>query len=136
MEFGITVTRQTVQGYDPTKTAGRRCAPRWQQLFEATRRAFVRDTSEIAIAHRTVRLRALSRIAVKAEEAGNLALAVQVYEVAAKECGDAFTNRRQLSGPNGRPLQVQPVARAITPEMSHAEAAELYRQTLVENGFP
>ena len=35
---------------------------------------------------------------------GNIALAAQLFEQAAKEAGDSYTNRRELTGKNGAPL--------------------------------
>ncbi|MBB3772034.1 hypothetical protein FHS55_002643 [Angulomicrobium tetraedrale] len=94
-EFGEQITRQSVEGYDPTKRAGASLAERWKAIFEATRAEFLEDTSKIAISHRAVRLRALQRMAEKAENMGNMALAAQLHEQAAKECGDAYSNRHR-----------------------------------------
>lgn len=103
-EYGLTVSRQKVEAYDPNKRAARSLAQRWTTLFEETRKAFLEDTSKIAISHRAVRLRALQRMAERAETMGNIALAAQLFEQAAKEAGDSYTNRRELTGKNGAPL--------------------------------
>lgn len=103
-EFGVTITRQLVETYDPNKKASNRLAAKWEALFEETRKAFLEDTSKIAISHRAVRLRALQRMAEKAETMGNIALAAQLFEQAAKEAGDSYTNRRELTGKGGAPL--------------------------------
>ena len=110
-EFGVTITRQAVESYDPTKRAGHALSAKWKALFEETRRAFLEDTSRIGISHRAVRLRALQRMAHKAEEMKNLPLAAQLHEQAAKEVGDAYTNRRELTGKGGKPLA--PAAQVI-----------------------
>lgn len=109
-EFGETITRQTVEGYDPTKRAGRACAAKWRALFEETRKAFLEDTSRIGISHRAVRLRALQRMSEKAETQGNMVLASSLLEQAAKEVGGSYTNRRELSGPGGGPVEVKSLA--------------------------
>jgi hypothetical protein len=105
-EFGDTIARQSVEGYDPTKKAGAVLAPRWRALFDETRKAFLEDTAAIAISHRAVRLRALQRMAEKAESVGNMALAAQLHEQAAKECGDAYSNRHkhEHTGRDGKDL--------------------------------
>jgi hypothetical protein len=103
-EFDLTVSRQLVETYDPNKKASARLAAKWVALFEETRKAFLEDTSKIAISHRAVRLRALQRMAERAETMGNIALAAQLFEQAAKEAGDSYTNRRELTGKNGAPL--------------------------------
>lgn len=103
-EFGVVIARQLVETYDPNKKASQRLAAKWVALFDETRKAFLEDTSKIAISHRSVRLRALQRMAEKAETMGNIALAAQLHEQAAKEAGDSYTNRRELTGKNGAPL--------------------------------
>ncbi|MGK9336056.1 DUF2280 domain-containing protein [Sinorhizobium meliloti] len=109
-EYGETITRQSVEGYDPTKKAGSNLAEKWKLLFEETRKTFLEDTATIAISHRAVRLRALQRMAEKAETQGNMVLAANLLEQAAKEVGDSYTNRRQISGPDGGPVEVRTLA--------------------------
>jgi len=121
-EFGLTITRQRVELYDPNKKAGQALSQRWRELFEATRKEFLEDTSKIAISHRAVRLRALQRMADRAEHIGNMALAAQLHEQAAKEVGDSYTNRRELTGKGGSAL----IPRQVVPGMSPQEAAEAY----------
>lgn len=103
-EFGITVTRQSIETYDPNKRAGKGLAPKWCTIFEETRAAFLEGTSRIGISHRAVRLRGLQRMAEKAEAQGNMVLASSLLEQAAKEMGGAFTNRREVTGKDGKDL--------------------------------
>lgn len=107
-DFGLIISPQGCEAYDPTKRAGAKLSDKWKSLFEETRRAFLEDTSRIGISHRSVRIRALQRMADKAETMGNLALAAQLFEQAAKEMGDAYTNRRELTGKGGVPLPTAP----------------------------
>ena len=93
-EFSITVTRQQVETHDPTKYSGKGLAKRWVTLFEDTRKRFREETADIPIANRAFRLRGLGRMAEKAENMRNLALTAQLYEQAAKECGDMYVNRK------------------------------------------
>lgn len=93
-EFDVDVTRQAVETHDPTKRAGRTLAARWQTLFHDTRKRFRDATADIPIANRAYRLRALGRMAEKAESMRNMSLAVQIIEQAAKETGDIYVNRR------------------------------------------
>ncbi|KQS79047.1 hypothetical protein ASG25_10700 [Rhizobium sp. Leaf384] len=95
-DFGEVVTRQSIENYDPAKKAGANLSDKWRMLFEETRKAFLEDTSKIAISHRAVRLRAIQRMAEKAEDRGNMVLAASLLEQAAKEVGDAYTNRQKL----------------------------------------
>lgn len=106
-DFGLEITRQRVQTYDPTKAAGKALGPELKAIFEKTRAEYLTDTAQIGIAQKTFRLRMLERMAAKAEGSGNMALAAQLCEQAAKEMGNAYTNKRELSGPNGGPIQTQ-----------------------------
>lgn len=110
-EYGEIITRQSVEGYDPTKKAGANLAEKWRALFDETRKAFLEDTANIGISHRAVRLRALQRMAEKAETQGNMVLAKDLLKQAAEEMGNAYTNRRELTGKDGKdlPAPVSPV---------------------------
>ncbi|MDP9590594.1 UNVERIFIED_ORG: hypothetical protein J2W19_003158 [Shinella zoogloeoides] len=110
-EFGIEVSRQLVESHDPNKKAASGLAPKWRVLFEETRKTFLEDTASIGISHRAVRLRALQRMADKAEGQGNMVLASSLLKQAAEEVGGSYTNRRELTGKDGKdlPVPVSPV---------------------------
>jgi hypothetical protein len=109
-EFGHEVTPQAIEAYDPTKKAGRNLSPQWREMFETARKAFLADITPIAISHRAVRLRTLQRMAAKAEEMRNLPLAASLLEQAAKEVGEAYTNRQkhEHTGKDGKDLPAPP----------------------------
>lgn len=106
-EFGLSITRQQVESHDPTKANGRGLAQKWVDMFNATRERFQNEISEIPIANKAYRLRVLDRMATRAEGMKNLALTAEIIEQAAKECGDAYTNKHKFehSGPNGGAIQ-------------------------------
>ncbi|MBY5682659.1 DUF2280 domain-containing protein [Rhizobium leguminosarum] len=110
-EFGVEVSRQLVESHDPNKKAASGLAPKWRVIFEETRKTFLEDTATIAISHRAVRLRALQRMADKAETQGNMVLASSLLKQAAEEVGGSYTNRRELTGKDGKdlPVPVSPV---------------------------
>lgn len=110
-EFQVEVSRQLVESHDPNKKAASGLAPKWRALFEETRKTFLEDTASIAISHRAVRLRALQRMADKAESSGNMVLASSLLKQAAEEVGGSYTNRRELTGKDGKdlPVPVSPV---------------------------
>ncbi|QHG70171.1 DUF2280 domain-containing protein [Ensifer adhaerens] len=110
-EYGLDVSRQLVESHDPNKRAASGLAPKWRVLFEETRKTFLEDTASIAISHRAVRLRALQRMADKAENQGNMVLASSLLKQAAEEVGGAYTNRREITGKDGKdlPTPVSPV---------------------------
>lgn len=96
-EFKVEVTRQLVESYNPER-AGEKPAKKWIDLHAATRKAFLDELAAVPTAHKAVRLRRLDRMATKAEQKGNMVLAKELLEQIAKECGDAFTNKRKLVG--------------------------------------
>ena len=106
-EFGLSITRQQVESHDPTKANGRGLAQKWVDMFNATRERFQNEISDIPIANKAYRLRVLDRMATRAEGMKNLALTAEIIEQAAKECGDAYTNKHKFehSGPNGGAIQ-------------------------------
>ncbi|WP_275223757.1 DUF2280 domain-containing protein [Citrobacter farmeri] len=106
-EYGITITRQQAESHDPTKASGKTLAKKWVELFNATRERFQNEISDIPIANKAYRLRVLDRMATRAEGMKNLALTAEIIEQAAKECGDAYTNKHKFehSGPNGGAIQ-------------------------------
>ncbi|QXX79000.1 DUF2280 domain-containing protein [Alcaligenes faecalis] len=104
-EFGIEITRQQAASYDPTKTMGKTLAKKWRDLFDETRTRFRREVAEIPIADQAFRLRQLHRMANEAMRRKNIVLAASLMEQAAKEMGGMFTNKRELSGPGGKPME-------------------------------
>lgn len=106
-EFGLTITRQQVESHDPTKANGKGLAQKWVDMFNVTRDRFQNEISDIPIANKAYRLRALDRMATKTEGMKNFALASQLIEQAAKEVGDAYTNKHKFehSGPNGGAIE-------------------------------
>lgn len=117
-EFGLTLTRQRVQYYDPNTVAGRALDPELAALFKATRGAFLTELDDIPIAHKAVRLRLLNAQVIKAAAKGAMLLVRDLCEAAAKEVGGAFTNEQRLkhSGPNGEALPVAHGAVIILPD--------------------
>ncbi|MGI2931888.1 DUF2280 domain-containing protein [Vibrio fluvialis] len=106
-QFGLNLTRQQIQSYDPTKAAGKSLSTKWVELFEVTRERFQNEISDIPIANKAYRLRALDRMAARAEGLRNFNLTAQLIEQAAKECGDSYTNKQkhEHSGAGGGPIE-------------------------------
>jgi hypothetical protein len=93
-EYGIEITRQAIHYYDPTHEP--KPPEKWCKIFDSTRAEFLKTTANIPIANRSFRLHRLERMAVAAEKQRNFALAAQLYEQAAKEVGELFTNKRNI----------------------------------------
>jgi len=101
--FGLELTRQQCELYDPTKYAGRDLGVKWRTVFEDTRKRFREETAEIPIANRAFRLRAMNRSFERADSSKNIPLAMQILEQAAKETGDMFVNRSRKEEPEDQP---------------------------------
>lgn len=115
-EFGFEIDRRRVHDYDPTKIAGRGMAAKLKAIFAETRAAFLKDVSLIPIANQAVRLRTLQRMVVKAEKQGNSAMVAQLLEQVAKETGGSFTNRREVTGKGGGPIEQASTTTSVTLE--------------------
>ncbi len=115
--FGIIVSRQQVESYDHTKACAKGVAKKLVALFNETRERFLKDAAAVPVARQVYRLRVLQRALDKAEKQGNAAMVLQILEQAAKESGGVFTNRRELTGAGGGPIQQQ----SVTPEQVAAE---------------
>ncbi|MBS2754504.1 DUF2280 domain-containing protein, partial [Klebsiella pneumoniae] len=95
-EFKVQVTRQQVASHDPTKVAGKGLAQKWVDLFNRTRDRFLNEISDIPIANKAYRLRVLQRMSTTAEGMKNLGMTAQLLEQAAKEVGDAYSNKQKV----------------------------------------
>lgn len=105
-DFGIAITRQQVETHDPTKVSGKTLAKKWVDMFNTTRDRFLNEISDIPIANKAYRLRVLQRMSTTAEGMKNLGMTAQLLEQAAKEVGDAYSNKQkvELTGKDGGPL--------------------------------
>lgn len=106
-EFNLVVTRQQISAYDPANAMAKSLSAKWVDLFASTRERFQTEISDIPIANKAYRLRVLNRMMAAAEKMKNLSLTAQLMEQAAKEVGEAYTNKQKLehSGPNGGVIQ-------------------------------
>jgi hypothetical protein len=99
----LDVTRQALQCYDPSTVNGATLSADLRKLFETTRKRYLEDTQDIAIASKAHRLRVLDRLAMKAEGRGNVVVVMAALEQAAKECGDMYQNRTKKSDDDETP---------------------------------
>ncbi|QTI08907.1 MULTISPECIES: DUF2280 domain-containing protein [Klebsiella] len=102
-EFKVQVTRQQVASHDPTKAAGKGLAQKWVELFNLTRDRFLNEISDIPIANKAYRLRVLQRMSMTAENMKNIGMTAQLLEQAAKEVGEAYSNKQKVehTSPDG-----------------------------------
>ena len=100
-EFGIDITRQAVEHYDPYKAAGADLSEGSKNLFDQIRKNYLEDVSAVAISHQAFRLNKLNEMAIAALEKKNFKQAAALIEQAAKEVGGSYTNKHEISGPAG-----------------------------------
>jgi hypothetical protein len=86
--FGLALSRQHIEAYHPERQAGSRLKSLWRAVFVEARARFHAEISDIPIAHRAYRLRALERMALQAEVMGNYGLVCRMLELAAQEAGE------------------------------------------------
>jgi hypothetical protein len=111
-EFGLEVSRQRVHFYVPTTRAGQALHEELKALFFETRGKAKQDLDSIPSFHKAIRLQRLDTMIMTAMERGNVPLAAQLLEQAAKESGGAYTNKHQLehTGKDGKDLPATPAA--------------------------
>lgn len=112
-QFGLEVTKQRVAFYDPTTKAGAALDPALKTIFEERRKRFLTEIDDIPIANQAVRLRALQAQLELYQGRPAAGIVQSLVEAAAKERGGAYTNKRELSGPNGEPVKVETTIRRI-----------------------
>lgn len=120
-EFGVEVTKQNCEKYDPTKRSGENLSPELKAEFEATRKQFLENPQHIPIANLAYRLQLMQRVINGAGK--NSVLILKTLEQAAKDEGGAFTNRKEITGADGKPLEQN--VYQMTPEAAVAIAKAL-----------
>ncbi|MGL3037440.1 DUF2280 domain-containing protein [Acinetobacter baumannii] len=101
-EFGVDISRSQCECYDPTKYSGRNLSKKFVELFESTREKFDEGLIDIPIANKYYRLKQYQR---QLDRTRNVKTALKILEQAAKDIGGQFTNRQEITGKDGGPLQ-------------------------------
>ncbi|MDC5601253.1 DUF2280 domain-containing protein, partial [Acinetobacter baumannii] len=101
-EFDVEISRSQCQAYDPTKYSGRNLSQKYVELFEKTREEFDKGLIDIPIANKYYRLKQYQR---QLEKTRNVKTALKILEQAAKDIGGQFTNRQEITGKDGGPVQ-------------------------------
>jgi hypothetical protein len=102
--FGLEVKRQNIFNYHPDQG---KVSQKLKVIFETTRKQFLETVSDIPIANQAVRLQTLQKLLDNQMTNGrmiNQAMVLDILEQAAKEVGGMFTNQRQITGKDGKPL--------------------------------
>ena len=128
-EFGgFIVTRQQVAKYDPDKASGVNLSDKWRELFKKHRKNFNDEIDSIPIANKAYRLKMLDEMAREALESKNRPLAAKLLAQAAKEVGEAFTNRQKVNHASQgvvnrttpKPTVIRLTAPALSPDVVRA----------------
>lgn len=122
-EHGLDLPLQQIVQYDPSRpayTAGEK----WRPIFDAARKMYLEEVAAVPIANQGFRLNELNELYQRAKKAGNLKLAAELAEQAAKEVGGVLTNARELNIKDGR----RP--RDMTPEDRTAAIGALISEAL------
>lgn len=117
--FEMQVSRQQVNGLDASKPYFRASA-KWKSLFFQERQRFLADLEAIPVFHKSYRLSVMQSQVDRLLRNGhhtNVPLLLSILEQAAKETGGMFTNRRELTGKDGKDLLPQQIAREVFKEM-------------------
>lgn len=121
---GVEVSLPQLARYDPTGVNGAELSEELRELFQGTRERYVQDAAAVPIAHQGYRLQELFRLFRKNRDRSP-AVAAALLEQAAKETGGMFTNRREVTGKDGGPIQTQDVpvdlSRLSPEQLDHLE---------------
>ncbi|WP_336143325.1 DUF2280 domain-containing protein [Acinetobacter sp. 102] len=101
--FNVEVSPQQCELYDPTKRMGQDLGQELRDKFFEYRRIANQELEAIPIANKRYRLQLLQQLVEKYPD--NPVLIPKWAEQAAKEMGGLFTNRQEVTGANGGPVE-------------------------------
>lgn len=102
-EFKIPIDRVQVAAYDPTKAAGKNLSKKFVELFHKTRADFDAGLIDIPIANKHYRLKQYQKQLERNSK--NVVMSLKILEQAAKDVGGQFTNKQEITGAGGGPIQ-------------------------------
>lgn len=102
----LNVSRQQCERYDPTKRAGKDLSEELKNEFEITRSEFLGKPESIPIANLVVRLQ---RYEDGYQSSKNIVRRLKILEQAARDMGGQYTNKQEITGAGGTPLQTTTV---------------------------
>ncbi|MFW2149143.1 DUF2280 domain-containing protein [Acinetobacter sp. TY1] len=99
----LNVSRQQCERYDPTKRAGKDLSQELKDEFNKTRDDFLEKPQNIPIANLSVRLQRLENQYIKHSK--NRVGALAILKQAAEDVGGKYTNKTEVTGAGGGPIQ-------------------------------
>ena len=104
-EFGITITRQQCEAYDPTKRTGQNLSKVLAEEFRKTRDLFRKNVVEMPLANIAVRLRHYEDLLNNPQNKRTPMLQLTILKQAAEDMGGKYTNKQEITGAGGGPIQ-------------------------------
>ena len=104
-EFGITITRQQCEAYDPTKRTGQNLSKVLAEEFRKTRELFRKNVDEMPLANISVRLRHYENLLNNPQNKRNPMLQLMILKQVAEDVGGKYTNKQEITGAGGGPIQ-------------------------------
>ncbi|RKG37862.1 MULTISPECIES: DUF2280 domain-containing protein [Acinetobacter] len=101
--FNLDVSPQQCESYDPTKRIGQDLSQELRDKFFEYRRIANEELEAIPIANKRYRLQLLQGLVD--EHPNNPVFTPKWIEQAAKEMGGQFTNRQEITGVGGKPIE-------------------------------
>lgn len=95
-EYGIDVSRQQVNAYDPYKASGVNLSQKWRDMFDKFRDEFLDNVKAIPVANLTFRLRMLNDMAMDSYKSKNRVLTADLLKQAAEDIGGKYTNQSKV----------------------------------------
>jgi hypothetical protein len=123
--YGLDLEYGQITTYDPTKP-NFRASERWREIFELARKKYVEETLTVPVSNQGYRMRTIQKMLDTALEQGNMVIAMQLLEQAAKEVGGLLTNARNVNVSN----QGKSGLLDLSPDERRQQAAEIIREAL------
>ena len=101
--FGVTISHQAIEHYDPERPAGHDLAKQWRTVFRKARKAFIARTADVGMMYKPVRMKLRERMVMHEWEAGRCKAANEILDSIAKEAGVTFGGKHGMFG-GGVPL--------------------------------
>lgn len=102
-EFGVKIDRVQCSTYDPTKQRGKNLSKKFVDLFYETREKFDAGLIDIPITQKFYRLKQYQKHLEK--NARNTVMSLNIMKQAAQDLGGQFTNRQEITGKDGKPIE-------------------------------
>ena len=101
--FNVDVSPQQCEAYDPTKRTGQDLSQELRDKFFEYRRIANEELEAIPVANRRYRLQLLQNLVEKYPD--NPVFIPKWIEQAAKEMGNQYTNKQEITGAGGGPIE-------------------------------